>query len=62
MANEKKKLSKSAKLAAKILSESKLLANVKNINEQNNSQEVKNETLIPKTNIANKMRPEKKRG
>ena len=62
MAKEKKKLSKSAKLAAKILKDSKLLATVKDANDSNSQQNVKIEGFIPKPSMANKMRPEKKRG
>ena len=62
MPKEKKKLSKSAKLAAKILKDSKLLATVKESNESNAAQAVKIEGFIPKPSMTNKMRPEKKRG
>jgi hypothetical protein len=62
MAKEKKKLSKNAKLAAKILKDSKLFATVKNANDANSSQDIKIEGSTPKPSLANKMRPEKKRG
>lgn len=62
MAKEKKKLSKSAKTAAKIVENSKLLANVKTANDAKTSQGTKPTDIPIKTGTANKMRPEKKRG
>ena len=61
MTKEKKKPNKNAKAAAKILSNSKLLA-AKTANELKTAQNV-NPTQTPiKESMANKLRPEKKRG
>lgn len=62
MAQEKKKLSKNAKAAAKLLEKSKLLTTLKASNELKNSQNVKIENASVKPSAPNKMRPEKKRG
>jgi hypothetical protein len=62
MAKEKKKLSKSAKIAAKLLRDSKLLADSKSASEKRMPIDSKSKTLHAKLNTANKMRPEKKRG
>ncbi|MGI8467897.1 MAG: hypothetical protein ACR2N3_05540 [Pyrinomonadaceae bacterium] len=62
MAKEKKKLSKNAKAALKILNESKLLENAKAANDLKTSQNFKPTDISAKTSAANKMRPEKKRG
>jgi hypothetical protein len=62
MANEKKKLSKNAKLAAKLLRDSKLLTDLKTANDNRKLPNVKETNSPVKSNIANKMRPEKKRG
>ena len=62
MAKEKKKLSKNAKLAAKVLRDSKLLADLKTSNEQKMPTNVKATNSSVKPNAPNKMRPEKKRG
>ncbi len=62
MAKEKKKLSKSAKLAAKVLRDSKLLADSKTSNDQEMPTGVKPTNFPAKPNAPNKMRPEKKRG
>lgn len=62
MSQPKKKLSKSAKAALKILENSNLLNSAKNATEANNASSEKPPVAAPKTNIANKMRPAKKRG
>jgi hypothetical protein len=63
MAKEKKRLSKTAKAALKILNDSKILANAKASDESAAAQNYKTENSSNKpNNIANKVRPEKKRG
>jgi hypothetical protein len=62
MAKEKKKLSKNAKTAAKLLENSKLLTASKASNDLKMSQAPKPTGVSAKTNAPNKMRPEKKRG
>jgi len=62
MAKVKKKLSKSAKEALKVLENSKLLANSKTPNESNAVHNVKPGTVSGKPTAPNKMRPGKKRG
>lgn len=62
MATAKKKPSKSAKLAAKLLKDSKLLNDVKKSNEQKIPIDSKTTNAPAKLSTANKMRPEKKRG
>lgn len=62
MAQQKKKLSKSAKAALKILEDSKLLTASKKANETKAVSSDKPSAASPKTNAPNKMRPEKKRG
>ncbi len=62
MAKPKKKLSKSAKEALKVLENSKLLANSKTQNLPNAPKNFKPETGTGKTAAPNKMRPSKKRG
>ena len=62
MAIEKKKLSKSAKAAAKLLRDSKLLSDSKAAQEKKLPMDVKPANIPAKLNAANKMRPEKKRG
>ena len=63
MAKEKKRLSKNAKAALKILNDSKILANAKASDESAAAQVYKTENSSDKpSNIANKARPEKKRG
>lgn len=62
MAKEKKKLSKSAKLAAKLLRDSKLLNDAKKPDDRMTPTDVKPANFPAKLNAANKMRPEKKRG
>lgn len=62
MAKEKKKLSKNAKTAAKLLENSKLLTVSKASNDLKMPQAPKQTGFSAKTNAPNKMRPEKKRG
>ncbi|MCY7374554.1 MAG: hypothetical protein LH472_01095 [Pyrinomonadaceae bacterium] len=62
MAQEKKRLSKNAKAALKILNDSKLLANAKASEESAASQEFKAESSSNKPSTAIKARPDKKRG
>jgi hypothetical protein len=62
MAQSKKKLSKSAKAALKILEDSKLLNTVKASNASKIAANDKPTANSPKTSAANKIRPEKKRG
>ncbi len=62
MAQPKKKLSKSAKAALKILEESKLLNAAKTANALKIAANDKPPVNSPKTTAANKIRPEKKRG
>lgn len=58
----KKKLSKNAKAALKTLENSNLLNNAKNAAESKITPNEKPPVAAPKNNIANKMRPSKKRG
>ncbi len=62
MAKEKKKLSKSAKAAQKLLENSKLLTDSKTANDLKMPETPKLTGFSGKTNAPNKMRPEKKRG
>jgi hypothetical protein len=62
MAKEKKKLSKNAKTAAKLLENSKLLTASKAANDLKVPPATKPMGFSAKTNAPNKMRPEKKRG
>ena len=62
MAKEKKRLSKNAKAALKLLKDSKLLATAKTINDLKTDQNFKLLDVSPKTSTANKPRPQKKRG
>lgn len=61
MPKEKKRLSKNAKAALKILEDSKELANAKDISDAKTEQNFKAPDTL-KTSGANKLRPEKKRG
>jgi hypothetical protein len=61
MPKVKKKLSKNAKAALKLLEESKLSSNIKGSGD-NGSQVFKPSDSTPKTSAANKPRPNKKRG
>ena len=63
MTKEKKRLSKNAKAAQKILENSKLLINAKTDTDTKTDPAFKpNNSEISKTTEANKMRPNKKRG
>ena len=62
MAKAKKRPSKSAKTAKKIVAESKLLAAGKVAREATAGQEFKSPEAAPKTSAAIKARPDKKRG
>ena len=62
MPKPKKKLSKNAKAALKIVSESKLLAAKKAVQQANAGQEFNASVVTPKTAAAIKPRPDKKRG
>lgn len=62
MAQAKKRLSKTAKAAKKILEDSKLLATNKIINESKADQNFEQDESLFKPASANKMRPNKKRG
>lgn len=62
MPQAKKRLSKAAKAAKKILEESKLLATAKADNESNSDQPFKSESSTIKPAGAHKVRPDKKRG
>lgn len=63
MATEKKRLSKNAKAALKLLNDSKLLANAKKMSEAKTENEFKsNDATATKTSAPIKVRPEKKRG
>lgn len=62
MAQPKKRLSKTAKAAQKILEESKLLAANKTSSDLKNDQSFKANESVVKPAPANKKRPNKKRG
>ena len=62
MAKDKKRLSKNAKAALKILNDSKLLANAKATEESKASQNFETENSSNKLSAAIKPRPDKKRG
>jgi hypothetical protein len=62
MAKEKKRPSKTAKAAAKILNDSKLLANAKATEEAKTAQTFEAEATPNKVAAAIKPRPDKKRG
>jgi hypothetical protein len=62
MAKEKKRLSKNAKAALKLLKDSKLLAAAKATNDSKTDQNFKSSDVSAKTSTANKLRPQKKRG
>lgn len=62
MAKEKKRLSKNAKAAQKIIEDSKLLAASKTITDAKADQTFKPDESPVKTSTANKKRPDKKRG
>ena len=62
MAKPKKRPTKAAKAAQKIVAESKLLAAGKTAREASAGQEFKSSDPAPKTSTAIKPRPDKKRG
>lgn len=62
MAQTKKKLSKNARAALKILEESKMLNAQKTANALKIAANDKPSANLPKPSAANKIRPEKKRG
>jgi hypothetical protein len=62
MPKAKKRLSKSAKAAQKMLEDSKLLAASKAAIEANSGQEFRSSVVTPRTSAAIKARPHKKRG
>jgi hypothetical protein len=62
MAKEKKRLSKNAKAAKKLLNDSKLLAATKAAQTVSSGQEFESSVVTPRTSAANKPRPQKKRG
>lgn len=62
MAQPKKRPSKNAKAAKKILENSKLLTTTKTITDSKADQTFKSTDSQIKTSVANKIRPNKKRG
>ena len=62
MAQTKKRPSKNAKAAQKILENSKLLTESKTKNDLKNEDSIKPNDSQIKTSVANKIRPNKKRG
>ena len=62
MPKAKKRLSKSAKAAQKLLTDSKLLAVTKAAQDAKSGKEFRSSGAAPKTSAANKPRPHKKRG
>lgn len=62
MAQPKKRPSKKAKAAKKILENSKLLATVKTLNDAKDDQVFESSDSQIKTSGANKLKPHKKRG
>jgi hypothetical protein len=62
MPKAKKRPSKSAKAAQKMLEDSKLLADSKAASEANSGQEFRSSVVTPRTSTAIKARPHKKRG
>lgn len=62
MPKEKKRPSKTAKAAQKLLNDSKLLAATKAGSETSPGQEFRASQMTPRTFTANKLRPEKKKG
>jgi hypothetical protein len=62
MAKEKKRMSKNAKAALKLLNDSKLLAAAKTVTDAKADQNFKPAEAPVKPTGANKLRPEKKRG
>ncbi len=62
MTKPKKRPSKNAKAAQKLLNDSKLLADIKAANEVDSGQEFRSSVVTPRTSTAIKPRPDKKRG
>jgi hypothetical protein len=62
MARPKKRLSKSAKTALKVLEDSKLLKDSKTLNQSKISPNNKSAGTTANSSVPNKMRPSKKRG
>jgi hypothetical protein len=62
MANAKKRPSKAAKAAQRILSESKLMADAKAADDAKPEQEFRSSQVTPRTSTGIKVRPHKKRG
>lgn len=62
MPKEKKRPSKTAKAAQKLLNDSKLLAATKAAQEPTAGQEFRASQTTPRLATANKLRPEKKKG
>lgn len=62
MPKEKKRPSKTAKAAQKLLSESKLLAATKVAQENTSDMSFRASQPAPRLSTANKLRPEKKKG
>jgi hypothetical protein len=62
MAQPKKRPSKTAKTAAKLLQESKLLENLKATNDSKEAQDFQPDYAPTNISAANKPRPDKKRG
>lgn len=62
MPKAKKRPSKTAKAAQKLLAESKLLAETKAARDANSGEEFRSSLVTPRTSAANKPRPHKKRG
>jgi hypothetical protein len=62
MPKPKKRLSKTAKAAQKLLADSKLLASTKAAQEASEGEEFRSSVVTPRTSTANKPRPHKKRG
>ena len=62
MPKAKKRPSKTAKAAQKLLADSKLLAVTKAANDAGSGEEFRSSVVTPRTTVANKPRPHKKRG
>jgi hypothetical protein len=62
MPKPKKRPSKTAKAAQKLLKDSKLLADQKASNDADTGQEFRSSVVTPRTSTAIKPRPDKKRG
>jgi ribosomal protein L32 len=62
MANPKKRPSKTAKAAQKLIKDSKLLADSQADQDDNTGKEFRSSVVTPRTSTANKPRPHKKRG